>query len=154
MALFRKESAYDRRLRELDEESDRIRKNMKILMKDVSRSDSRGGVSKGAEIVTEHREVDVGSPLADNESPALENREAGLRSSGRGGRGGRALRHADEVNPQQDRPGSERLASYLASGSFGKSRVLSHERRIQRNKAVFMLVFAVIALYSLISWLN
>lgn len=39
-----------------------------------------------------------------------------------------------------------KFANYLASGSFGNSRPLAQERRIQRNKAIFMVVVLVLAL--------
>ena len=47
-------------------------------------------------------------------------------------------------------PGSERFASYLSSGSFGRSRPLTQEKRIQRNKAVFMLIFVALIAFLLI----
>ncbi len=41
-------------------------------------------------------------------------------------------------------PNTERFASYLSSGSFGKSRPLTHERKIQRNKAIIMAVVVLL----------
>ena len=37
-----------------------------------------------------------------------------------------------------------RFANYFASGSFGKSRPLAEERRIQRNKAIFMIIVVLL----------
>jgi hypothetical protein len=40
-----------------------------------------------------------------------------------------------------------RLVDYFASGSFSHRKLLRHERRIQRNKALLMLFAVVIALF-------
>jgi hypothetical protein len=42
-----------------------------------------------------------------------------------------------------------KFAAYLASGSFGKAPPLAKEKRIQRNKAIFMVLFVLIAAYVL-----
>jgi hypothetical protein len=44
---------------------------------------------------------------------------------------------------------NERFASYLASGSFGKARPLSKERKLQRNKAIFMLIVVLLLAFVL-----
>jgi hypothetical protein len=41
----------------------------------------------------------------------------------------------------------KRFASYFASGSFVDTRTLSRERRIQRNKAIFLLICALLMGY-------
>lgn len=41
----------------------------------------------------------------------------------------------------------ERFANYFSSGSFGKTRPLGYEKRLQRNKAIFMVIFVVIVAY-------
>ncbi len=47
-------------------------------------------------------------------------------------------------------PKNEKFASYLASGSFGKAgKPLAHEKKLQRNKAIFMLVVAGLVIYIL-----
>lgn len=42
---------------------------------------------------------------------------------------------------------TERFANYFSSGSFGKTKPLGHEKRLQRNKAVFMVIFVLIVGY-------
>lgn len=45
----------------------------------------------------------------------------------------------------------QNIAHFLSSGSFGSSEVpLSHERRVQRNKAIFMLILAALAVFILV----
>lgn len=148
MAWMKRESPYERRIRELEEEAERVRKNMQQLMKNVPR-----------EAVTS--------------SPALGARPAGprLRSSYQRSVAPPVPVHAPQsLRPEEpsapvppDQPEvparsaehrPEKFASYLASGSFGTPRSLSRERRIQRNKAIMMLVFALLAIYSLYTWMK
>jgi hypothetical protein len=44
---------------------------------------------------------------------------------------------------------NERFASYLASGSFGKTKPLGKTRRVQRNKALFMLAVVLLLAFVL-----
>lgn len=47
------------------------------------------------------------------------------------------------------------LAHYLSSGSFGKSSVpMSHERRVQRNKVIFLVILGALAVFILIRMLG
>ena len=39
---------------------------------------------------------------------------------------------------------SGRFANYFASGSFGRNRPMAQEKKVQRNKAVFMLIFVLL----------
>lgn len=42
---------------------------------------------------------------------------------------------------------NDRFANYFASGSFVKTRPLGRERRVQRNKAIFMMIFVLLVGY-------
>lgn len=44
------------------------------------------------------------------------------------------------------------MKAYLSNGSFRGKRKLRHERAVQRNKAIFMLVLACFALYIFFAW--
>jgi len=46
-------------------------------------------------------------------------------------------------------PPPERFANYFSSGSFGKARPLGYEKKLQRNKAIFMVIFVVLVGYVL-----
>lgn len=59
----------------------------------------------------------------------------------------RAPRQAAESSPlSAQRPSDERFKNYLAS-SFQTAHALKHERRLQRNKAIAMLVIVAIILF-------
>jgi len=49
-------------------------------------------------------------------------------------------------------PASVEMKAYLSNGSFRGKRKLRHERAVQRNKAIFMLVLACFALYIFFAW--
>jgi len=44
------------------------------------------------------------------------------------------------------------MKAYLSIGSFRSGGKLRHERAVQRNKAIFMLVVALIAIYIFFAW--
>jgi hypothetical protein len=50
---------------------------------------------------------------------------------------------ARRPDPTEDK----RFANYFASGSFVTTRPLGRERRVQRNKAIFLLIFALLMGY-------
>jgi hypothetical protein len=151
MGWLKKETAYERRMRELEEEADRIRKNMLTLQKAASRDvGGRGSPAAGQPPV--YRSTAMPSPTMnaadDAESPesdeAFVAQDASAFESGFVGE--RTARNALAGSPP------DKLAHYLASGSFGSSRSLSRERRLQRNKAIFMLIVALLGLLILYSW--
>ncbi|HMO52426.1 MAG TPA: hypothetical protein PKA21_15000 [Kiritimatiellia bacterium] len=167
MPWNKRESAYDRRIRELEEEAERIRKNMQQLMKTVPRDGvvlaaerpaaprpSGPGFRRPPAVPDRWAETRPGAmsiaavpdDAADAESQIDTPMEAEAATQAAPATPGRGSR--------PEAPQAPRLASYLASGSFGKSRTLSRDRRIQRNKAIMMLIFAVIAVYSLYTWLK
>lgn len=153
MGWLKSESAYDRRIRELEEEADRVRKSMQQLMKGTHRDLGVRADSRSAPVPREP------SPLqrppayrktADFRSavePSITAEDAGDASAPPAELAAPSLAATTSGRP-------ERLASFLASGSFGKAGSLSRERKIQRNKAIVMLILAVIAVYSLYVWLN
>ncbi|HMO04274.1 MAG TPA: hypothetical protein PKC67_11075 [Kiritimatiellia bacterium] len=155
MGWLREETAYERRMRELDEEAERIRKNMQMLMKQttrdpVARPVASTGLRKRSSVTPSQRvSAETWSETGDDAldqpvDPSIEGMgpaatDPGDRSLGFGG-----------VASSSPKP--EKLANYLASGSFGKAGSLSRERKILRNKAIFMAVVAALALFSLFTW--
>lgn len=152
MGWLREETAYERRMRELDEEAERIRKNMQLLMKQSTRDPAARpvastGLRKRSSVSPSQRsapETWADEAAESISEPATDDSSAGApetddRSLGFGG--------VASSSPKPDK-----LANYLASGSFGKAGSLSRERRIQRNKAIFMAVMAALALFSLFTW--
>ena len=47
------------------------------------------------------------------------------------------------------RSGDQRFSRYFSSGSFSRSTPLSHEKRIQRNKAIFAVLCLIVFGYVL-----
>lgn len=177
MAWIKRESPYERRLRELDEEAERVRKSMQQLMRQVPQGGTPTRTSPGSGPAPGYRRaVDpraaVPAPLTpptdlarvvdeeiDDESLLSYQPVSSLDADPVADT---SMSRTTRAMPHLNRPGSaaggpvrpERLANYLASGSFGKSRPLSHERRIERNKAIMMLLFALLALFTFITWMN
>jgi len=166
MGWLKQETAYERKIRELEEEAERIRKNMQSLMKNVDRNpvpsrsssaapvrsqppvypaDKRNPVSypaSNSELLSEDDEAaDVGE-LNEFDSEPVSQPEEQIPMYGTA-----RLRHNQVPKP-------EKLANYLASGSFGKRGSLTRERKIQRNKAIFMLILALLAIFSLFISIN
>jgi hypothetical protein len=156
MGWLREESAYERRIRELDEEADRVRKNMQALMKSGTREASArspaptGPRTRSSAIPGQLNDVieEETQPFELEESDRPEEPTVSASDPRRG-----SYNQAEYERTTTARK-PEKLASYLASGSFGKAGSLSRERRIQRNKAIFMLIVALLAIFSLISWLR
>jgi len=158
MGWLRQENAYERRLRELEEETERVRKNMQSLMKNNSRDSSSrtasptGPRTRSSALPGQSYVPVEETPFVNESNEEIENNEPQETISASDPR--RATYNQGEYNRSAAPGKPEKLASYLASGSFGKSGSLSHERRIQRNKAIFMLIVAILAIFSLISWLK
>ncbi len=45
------------------------------------------------------------------------------------------------------------MRSYLSSGSFKTKAKMRHERSVQRNKAIFMTILAILAIYMFFAWI-
>ncbi len=58
-----------------------------------------------------------------------------------------------ERSPLQRGTSVERLNHYLSSGSFGKCRPLRHERAKQRNRAIFMIIVVLLAIFIILRML-
>ena len=58
------------------------------------------------------------------------------------------------VERDVDQSDSDRFVSYFANGSFTQRRLLRHERRILRNKAIIMIVAVLLAMFWVIYLLS
>jgi hypothetical protein len=167
MGWFKQESAYERRMRELEEEAERIRKNMQSLMKNSVRETSTRPAApstfRARSTVPPASSRSAAEPIElDDQSSADDTRsdeESFSSQSDFDAEREITIQETPTIpseysrrTPYMNKP--ERLANYLASGSFGKGGSLSRERRIQRNKAIFMMIVALIAVYSLYAWLK
>lgn len=161
MGWLKQESPYERRIRELEEESERVRKSMQQLMKGapvdalskrsaapastVETAPVRGPRIRSSVDMRTRPSMPEPSSLDDVPFPETDAAPAAV---------GDAPQNTPGRTPVRKQVSPEQFASYLASGSFGKPRSLSRERRLQRNKAIMMLVFALLAVYSLYIWMK
>lgn len=143
-AASRKESALERRQRELERESERIREQVKTLEKMAQRLIAEGATPGTSPRRPAPDAAPASTRLDPGDEPVRDDKEEVVWSE-------------EEADEPADRPArgvspdsTSRLADYLATGSFGKaSRSISYERRIMRNKAIVMMVVALLAAFIL-----
>jgi hypothetical protein len=121
-ARGKKSSSLDKRIKQVKKELSAVDSNIKALSKSVDRR-------KGHTTVRGDKQTGSTTPAA-------------------GARAGKktAEAHVKEVRYQPQRIYDQRFADYLAS-SFQTVRPLRHERRVQRNKAIVMVLFVLLALF-------
>lgn len=133
MPFGERESALARRLRELEEEERRIRQSIKEVDRQLRKLErARGGDGRLAPIssVVAKPAIREAAPLAEPNAPA-----AGPEPSGNS-----AEVPLRSLSPAQN----DRFARYFASGSFVRARPLERERRMMRNKSIFLLIVALL----------
>lgn len=138
-------SPLDRRLRELEEEERVLQQRLKEAGRKARRMEGltgEPGLSRSeprlASSVPRPGAITEPSEPAPEE-PAATTPLAAARLTHRPGAAARP----------PSRPETERFASYFANGSFGRARPLGRERRVMRNKAIFMLLVAALAAFVL-----
>ncbi len=142
MAYRRTVSPVDAKLAELDRELRQVRRTLRSATRNA------------------------GSPAAPRRAPAARATTPAAPSSRADARGGELFAHAEQARepssapaPRARAPGGgeakERFAHYFASGSFvGATRPMREERRIRRNKALYMVILAVIVAFVIFSLLR
>jgi len=134
------ESPLERRLRELEEEERSLQQHLKEVSRKARRMEnlsSEPGFSKAEPRVAStvpRAGAPPPEPVRETE-PEVEPERPPARTAP-----GMAPR-----NPGP--PGTDRFTNYFSSGSFGSTRPLGHERRVMRNKAIFMLVLVVLVAF-------
>lgn len=165
----KKNPLYERRLRELEEQASLIEKDIRSLQRVLKKP----GAGEMPTLVSSAFEAPKASdtPPSAPPAPATTGRDGAASSDNArralektfAGRTNRAPPPSGELFAPEELgtvaepprplsvdtkrrvvPNTERFASYLSSGSFGKSRPLTHERKIQRNKAIIMAVVVVL----------
>ena len=167
---------FERRMKELERESRRVRADIKTLTRALEKPDRLAAVPRPRTLV--EREAPVSPPRREDpvtppEDAAPPSGETGTDAPPPGElfawRGSPPTRPAGPRarEPAPARPGrlveptrkaghllkDDRFANYFASGSFVGAPPAKGEGRVQRNKAVFMIVIVVVVgfvLYSLI----
>jgi hypothetical protein len=129
----RKKSAVDRRLQKVERELTLVNRDLRVLSKTVRKSSKPTDFPALRSLRNEADaspavSAPAGAPAAETDVSAEPDRR---RAGGR-------------------RIPDERFSDYLASSMQG-TRPLRHERRIQRNKAILMIVFVLVVLVLLLS---
>jgi hypothetical protein len=155
-ALLRKNSALNRRIKELEKEIASLNGDIKVLSK-VAKSGARVvGVPVPA-VVAQQREVaqqevqpEYHAPAHQPETrmPASVLKQPSIEYTQPRSQLDQTSRKAQADRDQITRDG--RFATYLMSRDFHDVRPLRHERHIQRNKAIFMVVVMVVILLYLV----
>jgi hypothetical protein len=147
--LFKKESALERRKRQVARELELLNDDIRTLRKCVQKKPERlGNVRlKSSEV----RAPEPPRPAPARPAAAVEARVAEPVPVEPPASVAPAARHeppsrAPAVGGEWTRFRSERLTEYLA-GSVQTMQPLRHERHIQRNKAIFMLTIVALALF-------
>jgi hypothetical protein len=139
--LFKKQSQVERRLRELEEEKELVRKDIRTLSKALKNREEFAGVPRlksSSPAVTARRSAAAApapgpAPAAAPEEPRpremLDEGAAALRAKG---------------SPVSK---DSRFTNYFQVDTAQGRRPLRQEKSVQRNKAIFMLVIVLLAAY-------
>ncbi len=157
MALFRKqeESALTRRIREIERERKTIERDLRLLNKAIKKPGTYQDPRRpaGGQELTEAepapaRQETAAAPSADELFPDAQRPQTP---------GGSSLRSRPGATPSDPEPnlaererskleGDHRFANYIVAGNVDGIRPLRHERSVQRNRAILMIVVVLIVL--------
>jgi hypothetical protein len=144
----RKNSRLQARIEELQRELDHVESNIEQLDQAVNTPDRESALRRVRRITERQvrREDDLPRPpLKPEPTPAF----APVVPAAEGPLGA-TMGEGPEVGVTRPVP-DRRFASYFVTGSLQSVRPLRTERRIQRNKAIIMVVFALILLYGVLT---
>lgn len=176
MARPAKLSLFDRKLQELERQRELIEGDIRTISKSMRKLDEGGTLpplrSRSAEAAPAAPAARTSAPAptpAPAEPPPWRRDASAARTLDRAFgtlTGDEGAAPADELEAEPDeRPvpppaphlvvdtrrrapaAPPRFANYFASGSFGTNRPLAEERRIQRHKAIFMVIVVATVLY-------
>jgi hypothetical protein len=146
----RKNSALSRRIKDLEKELSAVSGDIKVLSKVVKQAE-HAGVSPVLPASAVHKNVEPERPIPvqpETRIPTSVLKQPSMEYSQP-----RASMDSASKRPVTDRDQitrDGRFATYLMSRDFHNVRPLRHERYIQRNKAIFMVVIAIIILLYLV----
>lgn len=151
MCAARKKSPLENRLRELEKEADIIRQDMKVLSRAMKKPDQLAALPrlKSHRIAPPPRQIPHVAPPAvpSPERPAAAPPGDLFPESPVASPPPRELPTVGETaseRPRSHMSRDERFRNYFGHGSFLPARPLKQERRVQRNKAIFVLVVVVV----------
>ena len=168
-SLIGKKTLLERRLKELKKESELVREDIKVLSRAVNHPDEVNSLPRLKSLRREERRV----PPPTRKDPVSAPRELpppGPQPASANGelfdwtlRAEQMERQAAGNSPHEIGPSlpgpvggpknkavmkNHRFASYFSSGNFLGGRPLKQEKSVQRNKAVFMIIFVIIVMFS------
>jgi hypothetical protein len=143
-------SPFERRLRELEQESALLDHDMRKLRRSIEKAE-RTGTAPELPPLRHEPIMSASAPVPESTLPEpdpeprrpLWRTPESVNHARMAAREAMA-REAESSGGRRDFSRNERFASYLASGSFGKARPLGREKKVQRNKAIFMLITALL----------
>ncbi|MFH0908593.1 MAG: hypothetical protein V1929_07515 [bacterium] len=147
MSVVRNRLPYERRIRELQKERELLQRNIKSVARTLSKTgvDPVGAAERMARLPPPREyQKPPGPPLSSVQLQALQSaREIPSQPSAA------TEREVAPVPTRKPASKDERFANYFSSGSFGKAGPLSRERKLQRNRAIFMILVVALAAFLL-----
>ncbi len=150
--VFRKHSEVGKRIKDIEKSMSAIDAEIRSLSRELSREEKNpGGKAR------ERTDVDGGASVrsaSEGSGAASSGRERERMFRGYNAETERDSGGHANVRERSGSPGSsvpdKKLITYLASKDFQPSRPLKHQRRIQRNRAIIMLLIVGVLLVWLI----
>ncbi|MBU1693929.1 MAG: hypothetical protein KKC51_08180 [Verrucomicrobia bacterium] len=164
MCAVARKMPFERRLKELEREARQVRADLKVLNKALQKPERLAAVSRPKSLkkieeavappnrgdpVVRSREPGAGAPPVPTGELFAWRSPVPVREKGRTAPGRAAEPTPKAGHLLQD----DRFANYFSSGSFVRTRPAAGGSRVQRNKALFMLVLVIIFGFILFSFL-
>jgi len=136
-ALFKKSSVLDRKIKSIGKDIALVESEIKTLSKFVEKPEKAASLER------------LGRTMTPERKPGAQAKPEMARENPKYGNPGKKTEPQAQHQNDTSKVYEERFKDYLAS-SFQTVQVLRRERSIQRNKAIFMLIFVVLVILALI----
>ena len=136
--LSKKKSALDRRMEKIQREDERIRQDIRSLHKAIKRSKPLPRASSAG---ADSDDQNVGSETRRGRSPNLQRSAAEAIEETGNTVAYRTPQNSAVTRSRHRQEDDNRFARYFATGSLMGGQPLKQEKSIQRNKAIFMILF-------------
>lgn len=142
---LQKNSRLQARIAALERELRQVGSSIDQLDRAVSHPDREAAVRQLRDAAERRQRREV-EPEAEEDPSAVDSGDPAVESSAPSPSTGPDAEAVDSSRSARD----DRFASYFVTGSLQSVRPLRTERKIQRNKAIFMVVVAVVVVYGVI----
>lgn len=141
----RKESALDRRLRDLERESEELRRNMKAVSRALKKGEDVPSARPVPPSKPEERRPAVHKTAEPEEKPSGDGDLFEWKKQRRKVEPpAPAPKSPPQRAPKKAPPIDQKFASYLTTGSFTPVAQAREDRSVQRNKAIFMILVVLL----------